>query len=515
MKQYYFFFVAVILLSVASIAWTGYARFHDFKDYHTTIAQEVTSSTKESIKRYISERRRLVTIFAKSNRDTIINLINNPEDDEIRDEISARLKYFFPNHFTFTVADEEGNPFYADFDGLIGEQCINDIKRFSRTNQHFPRLHPNPELYHFDIMVPFKYNNSNLTFFVSFDAALLGNILRNAHVPSHELMLILPVSERKVIEITEQGARITLDRLDFRLAHNELERILFERKVEGTSWSIVDFRKKTLFTNYIQKLSIELLVIFVLILLTTSLMLIYIKREQHLKNKAQQHKADFLSVVSHELRTPLTSIKGALSLITNGVTGEIPEKTQQLSTMALGNTDRLINLVNDLLDVQKIEAGKISLELVKSNLSEQVRLAIQSIEGYGQQFNVKYQLTDLLPNTIVNIDENRFQQILNNLLSNAAKYGGNNNIVDISIVPYEGQVRISVTDYGKGIPESFQGVIFEKFSQHDNKDNQKVKSTGLGLHIVKQIVTLHKGNINFYTGESGSTFYIDLPICNE
>jgi len=497
---------------MASIAWTGYARFHDFKDYHTSIAHEVTSSTKESIKRYISERRRLVSIFANSNKDIIIELINNPDDDDIRDVISDRLRYFFPNHFTFTIADEDGNPFYADFDGLIGDQCINEIKGFTRTKQHFPRLHPNPELYHFDIMVPFEYEQSTATFFVSFDVDLIGNILRNAQVPRHELMLIMQVSERKVIEIVEQGARIKLDRLDFRLEKNELERILFERKVEGTSWIIADFRSDTLYSDYVQKLAIELFVIFVLILLTTSLMLVYIRREQFQKRKAQQHKADFLSVVSHELRTPLTSIKGALSLITNGVTGELPEKTQQLSVMALGNADRLINLVNDLLDVQKIEAGKISLELSKSNLSEQVKLAVQSIEGYGQQFNVKYQLTDLLPNTIVNIDENRFQQILNNLLSNAAKYGGNNNTVDISIIPFEGQVRISVTDYGKGIPESFQGVIFEKFSQHDNKHNAKVKSTGLGLHIVKQIVTLHKGNIDFYSSDSGSTFYIDLPI---
>jgi len=515
MRQYYLFFVAVIILSIASLAWTGYARFHDFKQYHETIAKEVTSSTKDSIKRFISERRRLVSIFANSNREIIVDLINDPENDDIRDVISDRLRYFFPNHFTFTVADEEGNPFYADFDGLIGDQCINDIKSFSHSHEHYPRLHPNTELYHFDIMVPFIYEQSKLTFFVSFDVNLIGNILKNAQVPSHELMLTMPIADRRTIEIVKEGARIKLDRLDFRLEDYELERIIFERKIEDTSWNIVDFRSDTLYSNYIQKIAFELSVIFILILLTTTLMLIYIKREQFQRQKAQEHKADFLSVVSHELRTPLTSIKGALSLITNGVTGELPEKTQQLSEMALGNADRLINLVNDLLDVQKIEAGKITLELTKSNLSEQVSLAVQSIETYGQQFNVKYQLTDLLPNTIVDIDENRFQQILNNLLSNAAKYGGSNNTVDISIVPYEGQVRISVTDYGKGIPESFQGVIFEKFSQHENNKNQKVKSTGLGLHIVKQIVTLHKGNIDFYTSDSGSTFYIDLPICNE
>jgi len=514
MKQYYAFFVAVIILSIASLAWTGYARFHDFKKYHTAIAQEVTSSTKDTIERYISERRRLVSIFASSNRDIIIDLIADPENDDIREVISDRLRYFFPSHFTFTIADEKGNPFYEDFDGLIGEQCINDIKNFSNTSQHHPRLHPNPELYHFDIMVPFIYKQLKLTFFVSFDVNLIGNILKNSQVPSHVLMLTMPISDRRTIEIVKQGARIKLDRLDFRLSPAELDLILFERKIEGTAWNIVDFRNESLYKEYNQKMAIELLVIFILIFLATSLMLIYIKREQYQRQKAQQHKADFLSVVSHELRTPLTSIKGALSLITNGVTGEIPKKTEQISIMALGNADRLINLVNDLLDVQKIEAGKITLDLSKSNLSEQVNLAVQSIEGYGQQFNVKYQFTDLLPNTIVNIDENRFQQILNNLLSNAAKYGGNNNTVDINIIPFEGQVRISVTDYGKGIPESFQGLIFEKFSQHENQADQKVKSTGLGLHIVKRIVNLHKGSIDFYTSDTGSTFYIDLPIYN-
>ena len=222
--------------------------------------------------------------------------------------------------------------------------------------------------------------------------------------------------------------------------------------------------------------------------------------------KMEQMQKEFISTVSHELRTPLTSIRGSLGLILGGVTGELPEKTKELLTIANKNSERLIYLINDILDMEKISAGKMQFIFTITNLLPVVEHAVEANKGYGEQFGVRFVLdAGASDKVMVRIDEKRLIQVMSNLLSNAAKYSPADDQVEISIRVSNATVRISVHDHGKGIPEEFKSEIFGRFFQVDSSDTRQKGGTGLGLSITKAIVEQHGGSIGFESGEGIGT----------
>jgi PAS domain S-box-containing protein len=231
----------------------------------------------------------------------------------------------------------------------------------------------------------------------------------------------------------------------------------------------------------------------------------------------EQMQKEFISTVSHELRTPLTSIRGSLNLILAGVAGELPEEALSLLRIANSNSERLSHLIDDILDMEKISAGKMPFNNKVMNLIPVVQKAIDSNRGYADQLNVRFELKTSHDDTVmVRIDEKRMAQIMSNLLSNAAKYSPANDQVEITVTASEETVRISVHDHGKGIPEEFKSRIFSKFAQADSSDTRQQGGTGLGLSITRSIVATLGGSIGFDSSEGrGTTFYVDLPICNE
>ncbi len=235
------------------------------------------------------------------------------------------------------------------------------------------------------------------------------------------------------------------------------------------------------------------------------------------RKRIEQMQKEFISTVSHELRTPLTSIRGSLGLILGGVTGALPEKAKALLTIANNNSERLIHLINDILDIEKIAAGKMQFDYTVVNLIPVVQQAVESNKGYGDQLHVRFEfVADADKEVLVRVDEKRLAQVISNLLSNAAKYSPANETVEISIEASEKTVRICVFDHGKGIPEDFKSRIFAKFSQADSSDTRQKGGTGLGLNISKTIIEQHGGSIGFDSGVGrGTTFYVDLPIYHE
>lgn len=228
--------------------------------------------------------------------------------------------------------------------------------------------------------------------------------------------------------------------------------------------------------------------------------------------KVDNLKKEFVSTVSHELRTPLTAIYGALKVIVSGQLGEIPDKAKEPLDIALRNSERLSLLINDILDIEKLENAKIEFDLKPQDTIKLVNEAMLANKHYGEKYQVKYQLSDDSVSALVNVDENRFMQVMNNLLSNAAKFSPVNNTVDIRVSRHNKSVRISVTDKGHGIEEDFQPMIFQKFSQSDSTDARHAGGTGLGLAISKQLVERMGGKIGFTSIlNSGTTFYVDLP----
>lgn len=229
------------------------------------------------------------------------------------------------------------------------------------------------------------------------------------------------------------------------------------------------------------------------------------------RKQAEQMKNEFVSTVSHELRTPLTSIKGSLGLIRAGAAGDMPDKLLGMLDIAYNNSDRLIRLINDILDMEKISAGKMDFNLAPLDLNELIEESVLANKGYGEDRDVGFKVTETIDDATASGDHDRLMQVMANLLSNAAKFSPAGDCVDICLTRVDGKLRVSVIDHGPGISEAFQKQIFEKFSQADSSDTRRKGGTGLGLSISKAIVEQHGGEIGFETvPDEGTTFYFEL-----
>lgn len=223
-------------------------------------------------------------------------------------------------------------------------------------------------------------------------------------------------------------------------------------------------------------------------------------------------KSEFVSTVSHELRTPLTSIAGALDLIAGGALGELPLPMRGMFDIALQNSQRLNLLINDLLDIEKLEAGMMRFELNRHSLLQQLQEALISNNSYAAPMGVTYRLHEVA-DVQVEVDPLRLQQVLSNLLSNAAKFSPRGSSVDISWVSSGTHVRVSIHDHGAGIPSEFHSRIFSKFSQADSSDQRETGGTGLGLAISKKLMEHMHGRIGFVSEPgAGTTFWFELPL---
>ncbi len=226
-------------------------------------------------------------------------------------------------------------------------------------------------------------------------------------------------------------------------------------------------------------------------------------------------KSEFISTVSHELRTPLTSIRGSLGLLSGGVIDLATEKAKSLVDIAYNNCDRLVLLINDILDMEKYASGGMEFDIKTYNLHELVARSIEDNQSYADHYKVKYHLTAESKMLLTKVDQHRFLQIMANLLSNAAKFSYENSQIDIRIFTSNDHHIIEVQDYGEGIPESFKKTIWRKFTQADASTTRKKGGTGLGLAISQSLVEAMNGEIRFKSqlGE-GTTFIVSLPIAD-
>ena len=223
-------------------------------------------------------------------------------------------------------------------------------------------------------------------------------------------------------------------------------------------------------------------------------------------------KDEFVSTVSHELRTPLTSIAGSLGLLTGGATGALPEPAMRLLKIAHKNSERLVRLINDLLDIEKMESGKLIYDFKRLDVRALVEQAVDANLGFAESHGVRLALDPGAASNFVRADSDRLMQVITNLLSNAIKFSPRNEEVRVAIELRINDVRITVRDHGIGIAEHFKQRIFEKFAQDDAPDARQKGGTGLGLSIVKQIVTRLGGTVGFDGAEGGGTiFHVDLP----
>jgi Amt family ammonium transporter len=228
--------------------------------------------------------------------------------------------------------------------------------------------------------------------------------------------------------------------------------------------------------------------------------------------EADRIKNDFISTVSHELRTPLTSINASLGLMADGVAGELPSESRELVRIARENSDRLVRLITDILDIDRIESGRLEYDLRAIEIGKLLEQTIEAHRAFAGEQMVLLVLNDEAAGARVRADADRLVQVVTNLLSNALKFSPEGAPVEVSTARREGMIRVSVRDQGPGLPPSFHDLVFEKFTQADTSDRRRLGGTGLGLSICRAIIEDLGGRIDFETGAgAGTTFFFDLP----
>jgi signal transduction histidine kinase len=229
------------------------------------------------------------------------------------------------------------------------------------------------------------------------------------------------------------------------------------------------------------------------------------------RKRSERLKDEFVSTVSHELRTPLTSISGSLGLLMGNAAGSLPRPMARLLSIAYTNCQRLVRLVNDILDIEKMEAGRIVFNFSRVEVRRLVVQVIESNRGFADGYGVRIRL-EATRAAAVRADPDRLAQVITNLLSNAIKFSPPGNEVVVAIEKGHDNVRLSVRDHGSGIPVDFRPLIFKKFAQADARGARQKGGTGLGLSIVKQIVERLGGEVGFADAAGGGTvFHVQLP----
>ena len=224
-------------------------------------------------------------------------------------------------------------------------------------------------------------------------------------------------------------------------------------------------------------------------------------------------KNEFVSVVSHELRTPLTAVTGSLGLLASEVAGELSSKSRELVDIATRNAQRLSRLIDDLLDMERLETGVLRFSFENIELTRLVEQCVEANAAYGVEFGVSFEVVDRASETFVRADSDRLSQVMANLLSNAAKFSPRNSRVTIGSTRIGEIIRVWVRDQGPGVPEEFRNVIFDRFTQADTTTSRDTGGAGLGLNISKSIVEKHGGTIGFSgDGSDDTMFYFDLPM---
>ena len=230
-----------------------------------------------------------------------------------------------------------------------------------------------------------------------------------------------------------------------------------------------------------------------------------------LAQQASVAKSEFVSTVSHELRTPLTSIVGSLGLVLSGKLGEVSDRGKELLSVAERNANRLSRLINDILDIQKIESGRMEFHFANLELNGLLQQALESTLPFAVENQVSIKTSLLDQDVFLEVDPDRLTQVISNLLSNAIKFSPMESVVELKLEETSDKICIHVSDRGPGIPLEYRDKIFEKFTQVDSSDTRRHSGTGLGLNISQAIVEKLGGKI--YVKENnggGSVFSVEL-----
>jgi PAS domain S-box-containing protein len=228
------------------------------------------------------------------------------------------------------------------------------------------------------------------------------------------------------------------------------------------------------------------------------------------RREVERLKKEFVATVSHELRTPLTSIRGSLTLLNVGALGALPDQAKKVVALAERNTIRLITLINDILDIEKIESGKLDMVFDTVPIASVVDRSVEAVKSFAEQQEIKLEVKP--SQSTVFADGDRLVQVIVNLLSNAVKFSPTGSTVTVAVEEIPNWIEVKVIDHGRGIPAKYKELLFQRFQQVEHADSKKKGGTGLGLAICKGIIEQHGGSIGVDSEEGkGATFWFRIP----
>jgi len=249
--------------------WLATEHYDHHVSTNKNAARNATEISASEVSKIIRNKQRIINIFTDDYKNLIAELSRNPDDEELHEALNSRIKKYFPDFFASNIMTSLGEPAIGDFDGNIGELCLADLRYFVEFNKPVIRVHPNQNVYHYDIVSKFKPGDASQIFFVSFNLSEVGNLLNSVQPTQHKLILVNK-DEQSLIEVTNRGSRETLTgRLDFRLNGDEKIRVLSTTKVEGTQWHVIDMYDEDIFSDYYESIIKEYLIVYLIFSIIT------------------------------------------------------------------------------------------------------------------------------------------------------------------------------------------------------------------------------------------------------
>lgn len=640
------------LIAILIVVWSTRVSIAHLHDYQDQLMENEGRSVSEAIGHFVSERARLLSLFAEQHRDRLTRFLASNEDPALQRELDELIAKNFPNYFAFTLRDSHSRLVPDDLGEFVGAVCRADMEQFweNRADHNIdsfsdyrPFIHPQGENYHFDMMTLWEATGGDVSIlFISFHPKQLAHIIASFELPGHQVVLVRE-DQPNLIELTAEGTREALNR-DFHLTPDELGRVYHSLPIEHTKWlalimpeaGFMEEREWVIYRRAgIQIFGIALFWVGAMWLTIRTLrqkqqayVTINEQAERLLRSQQVAHvgswdwdittgdlewtdeiysifgrsrddfgsthenflqcihpedrekaatsvgnavernapydiqhrillpngtvgyihekgkvyhdhtgravrmlgivhdvtdrvmldrsKAEFIATASHELRTPLTSIKGSLALLTGGAVGKLPDNVKTMLKIAHNNVDRLISLVDDILDLEKLQSERMDFHFEDIDLTDLVTEGVSANLGYANKLDVNFKIEHPLSDIKVHCDKNRILQVLTNFLSNATKFSPSGSTVSISTSFIDGMATITVSDQGIGISKEFQARMFDRFTQEDSTDQRAQGGTGLGLSICKNIIEKHHGEISFKTNaDKGSTFSFTIPTASK